>query len=250
MMMYRRLFVLVLMLWRLDAATIRVALAANVSYAMPELIHAFHRHHPAVRIQTTVGGSGKLATQIEHGAPYDLFLSANLAYPQKLYAQGSALHAPRVYAQGALAYLSNTPRDFSRGMALLRDPSIKKIAVANPRTAPYGQAAFQAMKTSGVLEAVRAKFVFGESIAQTVTYAVRAADIGIVAQSALYAPQMARYRHGRNWQEVSARLYHPIDQGMVMLRRAAKRPAARLFYDFLLAPESRAILKRFGYRVP
>jgi molybdate transport system substrate-binding protein len=234
----------------LQAGSLRVALAANVSYVMPELIAAFRVHHPQTQVETLIGGSGKLAAQIRRGAPFDLFLSANMTYPVKLHDAGMALDAPRIYAQGALVMLSTRPRDFSRGLELLRDPAIAHIAVANPRTAPYGKATFEALEHAKLLEALRPKFVYGESIAQTVAYTQKAADIGIVAKSVLYAPQMRTYKEGTHWQEIDPTLYTPIDQGIVLLKRAANNPEAKAFYDFLLGDEARAIFARYGYRLP
>jgi molybdate transport system substrate-binding protein len=233
-----------------EAGTLRVALAANVSYAMPELIQAFRAHHPNTQIQTTVSGSGKLTTQIRSGAPYDLFLSANMAYPQALFKAGATTAAPVVYAQGALAYLSEKARDFSRGIALLSDPAIARIAVANPRTAPYGKATFEALTSAKLLSTLRPKFIYGESIAQTVTYTTHGADIGIIAKSALYAPQMRHYKAGVNWADVDASLYRPIDQGMVVLKASKNMAEVKALYDFLLSDEARAIFTQYGYRLP
>jgi len=233
-----------------EAGTVRVALAANVSYVMPALKKDFALQYPGVIIQGTISGSGKLATQIRSGAPYDLFLSANIAYPQKLFELGIAAAKPVTYAQGALAFLSNVPRDFSRGIALLEEPFIRSIAVANPKTAPYGKAAFDVLRKGGLLETVRPKLVFGESIAQTVAYANHAADIGLVAKSALFAPQMKQYKQGVNWVDVDSVLYHPIDQGMVLLKNATNFKEAEAFYMFLLSRRAREIFVRYGYRVP
>ena len=234
----------------LQAGSIRVAIAANVGYAMPDLVKAFESHHPNTRVETLIGGSGKLAAQIQRGAPYDLFLSANMDYPTKLHAAGMTLDAPRVYARGALVMLSTLPRDFSRGIAVLRDASISRIAVANPRTAPYGKAAFDALTRAKLLETLRPKFVYGESIAQTVAYTQKAADIGLIAKSALYAPQMRTYKEGTHWREIDPALYTPIDQGMVLLKQSADNPEAKAFYAFLLSDEARAIFVRYGYRLP
>ena len=246
-----RLAVMVLiMMGVLQGGTVRIALAANVSYAMPALKAAFAKHHPDTHIQITVSGSGKLATQIRSGAPYDLFLSANMAYPQALYNAGLATEKPVVYAQGALAYLSNTPRDFSKGMHVLLSPTIHTIAVANPKTAPYGKAAFEALEKAGLLTRLRSKLVFGESIAQTVAYATHAADIGLVAKSALFAPQMQHYKQGVHWVDVDPALYRPIDQGMVLLKSSNNKSEAKALYDFLLSNAARKIFTRFGYRVP
>ncbi len=241
---------LVMMMGAVWGGVVRVALAANVSYAMPSLKAAFASHHPDTHIQITVSGSGKLATQIRSGAPYDLFLSANMAYPQALFEAGLSTQKPVVYAQGALAYLSNTPRDFSQGIKLLLSPAIHTIAVANPKTAPYGKAAFEALEKAGLLTRLRSKLVFGESIAQTVAYATHATDIGLVAKSALFAPQMQHYKQGTHWVDVDPTLYSPIDQGMILLKSSTDKAEAKAFYDFLLSREARDIFIRFGYRVP
>ena len=246
----RFLLMLPLVIGFLSASTIRIALAANVSYAMPSLKAAFAKYHPDTHIQITVSGSGKLATQIRSGAPYDLFLSANMAYPQALFESGLSAQKPVVYAQGALAYLSNAPRDFSQGIKLLLSPAIHTIAVANPKTAPYGKAAFEALEKAGLLSRLRPKLVFGESIAQTVAYATHAVDIGLVAKSALFAPQMQHYKQGIHWADVDPALYSPIDQGMILLKSSPNKREAEAFYDFLLSQEARAIFTRFGYRLP
>ena len=246
-----RLAVIVLvMMGVLQGGTVRIALAANVSYAMPALKTVFAKHHPNIHIQITVSGSGKLATQIRNGAPYDLFLSANMAYPQALFEAGLSAQKPVVYAQGVLAYLSNAPRDFSKGMQTLLSPQVHTIAVANPKTAPYGKAAFEALEKAGLLTRLYSKLVFGESIAQTVAYVTRAADIGLVAKSALSAPQMRHYRQGSHWVDVDPTLYSPIDQGMILLKSSTNKAEAKAFYDFLLSHEARTIFTRFGYRLP
>jgi len=241
---------LLLSLLSLQAGSIRVAIAANVGYAMPDLIKAFESHHPDTHVDILIGSSGKLAAQIQRGAPFDLFLSANMAYPTKLHATGAAVGSPRIYAQGALVMLSTHPHDFSRGLGLLTDPTVARIAIPNPHTAPYGKAAFDALTHAKLLEALRPKFVYGESISQTVTYTQKAADIGLIAKSALYTPQMRTYKEGTHWRESDPALYTPIDQGMVLLKRAADNPEAKAFYDFLLGDEARAIFARYGYRLP
>jgi molybdate transport system substrate-binding protein len=234
----------------LDAGLVRVALAANVSYAMPDLIRSFHIIHPDIKVDTTIGGSGKLHTQILRGAPYDLFLSADMGYPGALYEANMTMAAPVVYAQGALVILSDKNRDFSRGIKSLLSPSVRRIAIANPHTAPYGKAAFEALAKAGLIDIVRSKFVYGESISQTVSYTQHGADVGLVAKSALYAPQMHHYKQGTNWVDVDTALYHPIDQGMVVLKSAADPDAAKKFYHFLLSDKARTIFSRYGYHLP
>ena len=231
------------------AGEIKIAVAANVSYAIGDLEQAFRKHHPETKVQVILGSSGKLSAQISHGAPYDIFMSANMKYPDALYETKSAVTKPVVYAKGALALLSVNTQDFSRGIAMLENPKIHKIAIANPKTAPYGVAAKEALENAKLYEKIKAKFVYGESISQTVTYATTAADIGIVAKSSLFSPHMVTYKKEKHWVDVNASLYTPIDQGMVMLKAGEENAEVKAFYDFMLSTEAKAILKRYGYKV-
>ena len=232
------------------AGTIRIAVAANVSYAIEDLKRAFAKEHPDTKVQVVLGSSGKLTAQIKHGAPYQLFMSANMKYPEALYKDKIAVTKPLVYAQGTLAYLSSKAQDFSKGMALLKDKNIKKIAVANPKTAPYGQAAIEAMKSAFVYEDVQKKFVFAESASQTVSYTVTAADMGFIAKSSLYSPKMKKYKENINWKEVDPKLYTPIEQGIVILKNGESNSEVRAFYDFMLGSKAKKILTEFGYLLP
>lgn len=232
------------------ASTLTIAVAANVTYAMDELIAAFNKDNPDTKIEMSLSSSGKLTAQIRNGAPFSLFMAANMAYPEALYKDGIAVTEPKIYAQGALAYLSAKPQDFSKGLELLMGEDIKKVAIANPKTAPYGTAAVEAMKNVGVYDKVEPKLVYGESISQTVTYALSAADIGIVNASAMYSDKMTQYKEGTNWALVKASTYTPIDQGIVLLKHGANNPEAKAFYDFMLENEARGILARYGYLLP
>ena len=233
----------------LSAGEIKIAVAANVSYAIEPLKNAFYALYPKTNIEVILGSSGKLTAQIKNGAPYELFMSADMKYPEVLYKEGIAVTKPIVYAQGALAYFSVDPQDFTQGIKLLTDDKIQKIAIANPKTAPYGVAAEEALKNAKVYDEVKKKLVYGESISQTVAYATRAADIGLIAKSSLFSPQMAHFKEGIHWSDVDGSLYTPIDQGMVILKKAEGNAEVKAFYDFMLSAEARKILKNFGYRV-
>ncbi len=242
----------ILLLWVLMGSTlcaekINIAVAANVSYAIEDIKKAFSKEHPDIQVNVILGGSGKLTAQIKHGAPYGLFMSANMIYPQALYDEKIAITKPVVYAQGALVYLSVRPQDLSQGAVVLESEKIQRIAIANPKTAPYGVAAVEALKNAKVYEKVRSKFVYGESIAQTVAYAVTAADIGIIAKSALYSKTMASYKEGVNWVSVDPTLYKPINQGIVLINTEG---AYRTFYDFILSKKVAEIFKKYGYMLP
>jgi molybdate transport system substrate-binding protein len=232
------------------AGTINIAVAANVSYAIDDLKKEFNKLYPDTKVNVTLGSSGKLTVQIKNGAPYQLFMSANMKYPNALYADGIATTRPLIYAQGSLAYLSVKKQDFTKGIKLVQSSNINKIAVANPKTAPYGKAAIEAMKNGGVYENVVKKYVYAESIAQTVSYAVTAADIGFIAKSSLFSPQMSKYKRDLHWAEVDPKLYTPINQGIVVLQNGETNSEVSAFYTFMLSAKAKKILNDFGYLVP
>jgi molybdate transport system substrate-binding protein len=248
-MIQKLILLSILLTSSLFASSINIAVAANVSYAIDDLKAAFKKEHPDVNVQVTLGSSGKLTAQIKNGAPYTLFMAANMKYPEALYKDKIATTKPIVYAQGALAYLSKVERDFVSEKSLLQSDAIKKIAIANPKTAPYGKAAMEAFKNMGILETLESKFVYAESISQTVTYAISAADIGLIAKSSLYSPKMKAYKEGVNWIAVNPTLYTPIKQGIVILKAGEKNKDVQAFYDFILSAKAKKIFEEFGYVV-
>lgn len=247
--MKKILFVFLVLTLSLQAKTITIAVAANVSYAMDALKREFYRLHPDVKVRVILGSSGKLTAQIKNGAPYGLFISANMRYPQALYKAKIAITKPLVYAEGSLAYLSVKKRDFSQGISLLKDADIRSIAIANPKSAPYGMATFEALQNAKLLEQLKSKFVYGESVAQTLSYTVTSADIGFIAKSALYSKGMRHFKEGANWASVDAKLYTPIKQGIVLLQESKNSPEYRAFYDFILSANAKSIFKKYGYIV-
>lgn len=248
--MKKILSILLFSLSSLNAGEITIAVAANVSYAIEALTKSFNQVHPETKVNVILGSSGKLTAQITHGAPYMLFMSADMKYPNRLYDDNLTVTKPIIYAQGALALLSQKERNYCAEIYVLQDPDIKKIAIANPKTAPYGIAAEEALKKVRLYNKLEKKFVFGESISQTVTYAISAADIGIIAKSSLYAPQMSEYKEAIHWSEVDENLYTPISQGMVILRKGRDNVELRAFYDFMLGAKAKKILETYGYKVP
>jgi len=248
--MKKILFFITLSLSVLNAGNINIAVAANVSYAMDELKKEFNSMYPDIKVRVILGSSGKLTAQIKNGAPYELFMSANMKYPNALYVDGVATTKPIIYAQGSLAYLSSKKRDFTQGMEIVKEKSIFKIAVANPKTAPYGKAAIEAMKNAKVYEDVKSKFVYAESISQTVAYTVTATDLGFIAKSSLYSPKMFQFKKEINWSDVDAKLYTPINQGIVILKESKDSKEVKAFYDFILSKKAKVIFKNYGYLVP
>lgn len=234
----------------LFADKINIAVAANVSYAIDDLIAEFNKSNPNTQVAVTLGSSGKLTAQIKNGAPYNLFMAANMKYPDALYKDNIAITKPLIYAQGGLAMLSSKPTDFSKGIQLAIDDSIDKIAIANPKTAPYGKAAVEAMKNAKIYDKVVRKYVYAESISQTVTYALTATDVGFIAKSSLYSSKMAKFKEGVHWSDVNPSLYTPINQGIVILSNAKNNAEVKAFYDFILSERAKKIFNQFGYLVP
>jgi len=245
--MKKILIIVSLLTLNLLASTINIAVAANVSYAIDELKDEFNKEYPNIKVRIILGSSGKLTAQIKNAAPYGLFMSANMKYPDALYKEGIAITKPLVYTQGALAFLSVKKQDFSQGLELLKSKKIKRIAIANPKTAPYGIAAREALKNANMYKILKSKFIYGESISQTVLYTVTAADIGIIAKSSLYSSKMSQYKKGLNWVSIDINLYTPIKQGIVLLKYSKNSKEYRAFYDFILSDKAREIFKKYGY---
>jgi len=247
--MKKVLFTLLFVVGSLFAQDINIAVAGNVSYAIDKLKVEFVKTNPDINVHVILGSSGKLTAQIKNGAPYGLFMAANMKYPNALYQDKIATTKPIIYAQGALAYFSVKKQDFTKGIKLLEDKSIVKIAIANPKTAPYGKAAIEAMQNAKVYENVQSKLIFADSISQTVSYTIAATDIGVIAKSSLYSTKMSQYKKNVNWAPVNPKLYTPINQGIVLLKYAGNSKAYRAFYDFILSAKAKAIFKHYGYIV-
>lgn len=227
------------------AQSIRVAVAANLQTVIKALGKDF-KTRTGISIEPITGASGNLTEQIRNGAPFDVFLSADMNYPEKLFQGGFTDGKPVVYAQGSLIICSNHDIGFENWERVLMSLRIKKIAIANPAIAPYGRAAVQALKKKGIYPDVEQKLVTGESISQVNTYiTTNAADVGFTTQALV---KDAAGKAKLYWQPIDPSLYAPIEQGMVLLKRAAGNPDAEKFYRYMLSPDARAILKDFGYR--
>ncbi|RWS48770.1 molybdate ABC transporter substrate-binding protein [Arcobacter venerupis] len=231
------------------AGQVNIAVAANVSYVINELIAEFNKTNPDTQIQVTLGSSGKLTAQIKNGAPFNIFMSADMKFPESLYEENIAITKPVVYAQGAIAMLSSKELDFKKGIDLIKDDSISKIAIANPKTAPYGTAAIEAIKNAKIPDSIESKFVYAESISQVVTYATTAADVGFIAKSSLYDEKMSQYKENINWISVDPTLYKPIKQGIVIINNAKDNAEVKAFYDFILSEKAKKIFVDYGYLV-
>ena len=203
------------------------------------------------RVKLTLGSSGNFFSQIQNGAPFDLYFSADIAYPRKLEEAGLTVPGSLYpYAVGRIVLWAGngSQLDLSKGLEILREPTIRKIAIANPKHAPYGRAAVAAMEHAQVYDRVKDKLVIGENISQAAQFVESgAADVGIIALSLALAPPMQAA--GYYW-EIPADAYPPIEQGAVMLQGGKSRDGARAFLLFVQSVQGQAIMKRYGFVVP
>ncbi|MCB0686450.1 MAG: molybdate ABC transporter substrate-binding protein [Saprospiraceae bacterium] len=227
-----------------EVPSIMIAVAANMQFAMDELILAFTKDS-GTECEVTISSSGKLTAQIQQGAPFDIFVSANMKYPNTIAESGLAVGAPKVYAHGKLV-LWTMREDLDPVPESLLNASVRHIALANPETAPYGEAALQILRNLNLWDILQKKLVFGESIAQTNQFVMtKAADIGFTAMSVVLSPELVGKGY---WKTIPSDLYHPIEQGVVIINRdGGNTGAAQKFYDFLSSDRAKAILLRFGY---
>ncbi len=228
-----------------------IAAASDLNFAFKEIVSDFEKA-TGTHVRLSLGSSGNFFSQIQHGAPYDLYFSADIRYPQKLEQTGHAVPGSLYkYAVGRIVVW--TPKASSVpvsqvGMDALLDPSIKKIAIANPKHAPYGRAAIAAMEHFKMYDRVKEKLVLGENISQAAQFVESgSADIGIVALSLASAPAMKEA--GQYW-EIPAASHPVLEQGAVILAGARNPQAAMAFLDFLKGPEGRQVMAGYGFVLP
>jgi molybdate transport system substrate-binding protein len=235
---------------RAQKQEIRVAAAADLKFAMSDLARQYEQK-TGNKVNATYGSSGNFFSQIQNGAPFDAFFSADIDYPRKLEAVGLA--APGTlyeYAVGRIAIW--TPPDSTvdvtkQGWAALLDASVQKIAIANPEHAPYGRAAVAALRKAGIYEQVAAKLVYGENISQAAQFVQSGnAQAGVVALSLATSPAM---KDGKRW-EIPADMHSPIQQAAVVLKDAKNKEAAQAFLGFVKSEAGRATLTKYGFSFP
>lgn len=230
---------------------VRIAAASDLQAALKEVTDQFKTQEPDVDVSTTYGSSGTFLTQLSNGAPFDLYLSADLTYADQLVDAGKADEADVFrYAVGRLVlWASNdSPIDVKKGLAGLDTPDLQRLSIANPEHAPYGVAAVAAMKDAGVYDAVEGKLVLGENVAQAAEFASSGnAQAGVIALSLALTPEL---QQRGSYTEIPLDTYPTIDQGGVVMADAGDPEAARAFRDFLTGDEGEAILKRYGFYLP
>jgi molybdate transport system substrate-binding protein len=234
-----------------ERAPLLVAAAADLKFALDDVLARFAREEPDIHTKVTYGSSGSLFAQIDNGAPFDLFLSADAKFPLKLIEAGKAEKESLFkYARGHLVVWvpKESKLEIGKGMQVLLDPTVRKVAIANPDVAPYGAAAVAAMKAASVYDAVKPKLVLGENVAQALQFIESgAADTGVIALSLALAPPLKE--KGRYW-EVPTDSFPALQQAGVIRTGAAQRDLAMKLRAFIISPAGREVLRGYGFLLP
>ena len=231
-----------------NAEKITVAAAADLKFAMDQIVTGFKKTNPADEVDVVYGSSGNFNTQIQQDAPYDLYFSADINFPRELAKNGYASSEVKPYAVGRIVLWSATLDASRMTMSSLAHPSITRIAIANPKHAPYGRRAEEALRASGVWDKVEPKLVYGENIAQTAQYIESGnAQVGIIALSLAVNSELAK--KGGYWL-IPDTLHAPLEQGFVVTKRAAKNALATRFADYMNSKPARAVMTKFGFVLP
>jgi molybdate transport system substrate-binding protein len=225
-----------------------VATAANVQYVMKEIQKEFEKE-TGEEIQIVVGSSGKLTAQIREGAPFDIFVSADTKYPQEIFKNGGSDEEPKIYATGSLVLWAKDIPETELSTDILATEKVKKIAIPNPRNAPYGEAAIQVLKSQSFFEKTEKKLVYGESITQTAQYiSTGSVEAGFNALSIVLSPEMKNKGH---YIIIDSTLHKPIQQAAILLKHSnasPKKESSQKFYNFLYSNKAKQIFKKYGYK--
>lgn len=231
-----------------SAQKVNVAAAANLRYVLEQIKTAYIKKYPHAKVNLTFGSSGTLVQQITNGAAFDFFMAADNEFPVKLKDKGLTVGPISNYAYGKLALYSTSQPVDKKGLESLKYADIKKIAIANPETAPYGERAVELLKSLKLYDGLKSKIVIAENISAAAQYAFTGnTELGFVALSLALAPDM----DGKgNYYIVPAKYYKPIEQACVLIRTPTYNTEAARFKKYVLSPETKAIWEKWGYETP
>lgn len=230
------------------AEKITIAAAADLKFAMDDIVTTFKKTYPGNELDVIYGSSGKFHTQIQQGAPYDLFFSADIGFPRALARAGLAASEVKPYAFGRIVLWSTSLDASQMTLESLTNPKITRIAMANPKHAPYGKRAEEALRSSGVWDKIEPKLVYGENIAHTAQFVQTGnAQVGIIALALAVNPELAS--KGGYWL-VPDKLHAPLEQGFIITQRAAGSALAKRFADHMGSTSARAVMTKYGFVLP
>ncbi len=231
----------------ISAQRLSIAAAADLRYAMDEIVALYRKDNPSVQINVSYGSSGRFYQQISQGAPFEIFFSADMEYAQKLYEQKLTEGKPVLYAYGYIV-LWSSKTDVSGGLQTLLSPTMRKIAIANPSHAPYGKRAVECLSHFGMLERIRPKLVYGENIAHAAQIIQSGnAEAGIIALSLALSPVMINQG---SYYMIEEKTYSPLSQAYVIVKSRTPNAEASKFAAFISKPEARLILEHYGFKLP
>ncbi|MFQ3579684.1 MAG: molybdate ABC transporter substrate-binding protein [Bacteroidales bacterium] len=226
---------------------IKIAAAADLRYAMDEIVKQYKTNFPNADIDIIYGSSGNAFTQIVNGAPFDIYFSADIFYPQKLKEAGFTISEPKLYAIGRIVLWSSTI-DVSKGLEILRTCTKTRIAVANPEHAPYGKRAIETLHHAGLYEQVKKQLIFGENISQTAQFCLTGnAEIGILALSIVLSPSISG--KGKYFL-IDDKFHQELKQAFVLLKHAINNTEAYRFADYIESKQARIIFENYGFTLP
>ena len=230
------------------AEKITIAAASDLKFAMDEIVTTFKKANTADEVDVIYGSSGKFHTQVQQGAPYDLYFSADIKFAQSLATAGHAALDVKPYAFGRIVLWSGSLDASKMTLESLTDPKITRIAIANPKHAPYGMRAVEALKAAGLWEKVEPKLVYGENIAHTAQFVQTGnAQVGIIALALAVNPELAN--KGGYWL-IPDNLHAPLEQGFIITKRAEGNALARRFADYMSSKPARAVMTKYGFVLP
>jgi molybdate transport system substrate-binding protein len=230
------------------AEKITIAAAADLKFAMDEIVSTYKKTNSADEIDVVYGSSGKFQTQIQQGAPYDLYFSADISFPRELAKNGFAASEVKPYAVGRIVLWSASLDASKMTLDSLTDPKITRIAIANPQHAPYGKRAEEALRASGLWDKVEPKLVYGENIAHTAQFVQTGnAQVGVIALSLAVNPELAS--KGGYWL-IPDKLHEPLEQGYIITKQAAGNALAKRFAGYMGSKPARAVMTKYGFVLP
>lgn len=230
------------------AEKITIAASAQLKLPMDEIVGRFNRAHPGEHVVVVYGSSGKLLAQIQQGAPYDIYFSADMEFPRELANKGLAASPVRHYASGRIVMWSSTHDATQLTLESLKTPAFPRISIANPIHAPYGKRAEEALRAASIWTAIEPKLVFGESVAQAAQFVQTGnAQVGIIALAQALDPRLER--QGGYWL-IPKHLHQPLAQGFVITQGAAASDLAQQFSEFMFSDTAQQVLTRYGYELP
>jgi len=248
MVVLKHILLVLFFVGSLSAESITIYSAANLKFFFDDIKKAYLTLHPQDEVKVKFASSGILTQDILSAQEYDLFLAANMQYPQKVYESGMAVEKAQLYTTGSIILLIENHKDLAKkGIGILNDENIKEITIANKKTAPYGMAAIEALKNAHLYEKLKSKIIYSSDASDVIGDVLWYGNAGLLPKSAINFLPRGYNIKGENWIEVDKNLYTPIKQGFVVSKKGDKKEITKRFIHFLLG-DCQKIFKENGYK--